>query len=105
MTKEEIIEALKEHYSRDIRKQLVKSILEQEKSMTDLDKDHVYKTINQIFSFVLQQSGWKMGSNSEKWNELPLEIMNESFPQLSSTKWYEEQILTTKQSINIEISN
>jgi len=105
MMKEEISNILKEHYSRDIRKQLVKSILEQEKSMTELDKVAVYKTINQIFSFVLQQAGWEMGNNSSEWNVMPLEIMDETFPKLSSTKWYAEQILITKQTIEIEMKD
>jgi len=103
MTKEEIIETLKEHYNRDIRKQLVKSIAEQEKEMSELDKPNVYKTINQIFSFVLQETGWTMRSNSKEWNDMPLEVMKETFPQITNTKWYAEQILMTKQSIDIEV--
>jgi len=105
MIKEEIIALIKEHYSRDIRKQLVKSILEQEKTMTDLDKADIYITINKIFSFVLQQSEWEIGNNSQEWNRMPLEIMIESFPKLDSTKWYKEQILSIKQSINLKVNN
>ena len=105
MTKEEISTTIKEHYSRDIRKQLVKRILEQEKTMKEVEKIDVYQTINQIFSFVLQQSGWKMGSNSTEWDAMPLEIMRETFPKISNTQWYTEQILLTKKSIKIEIND
>lgn len=103
MTKETIITTLKEHYPRDTRKQLIKTILEQEKTMSELDKANVYKTLNQIFSFVLQQAGWEMANNSQEWNEMPLEVMKESFPKLSSTKWYEEQCLTAKQAIDVQL--
>jgi len=27
--------------------------------------------------------------------------MNESFPQLSNTKWYKEQLIETQKSINV----
>ena len=101
MKQEEIITILKESYPRDIRKQLVKSILEVEKEEGDLSLQKPYQTINKIFSYVLQESGWKMGENSAEWNSVPLKIMEESFPKLSSTKWYKEQILHTQQNIDI----
>jgi len=105
MTKEEIVETLKEHYTRDIRKQLIKTLLEQEKTMKELDKANVYQTINQIFSFVLQESGWKMSSSSTEWDSVPLEIMSETFPKILTTKWYAEQRLLTQQNIEIKIKD
>jgi len=101
MRQEEIITILKESYPRDIRKQLVKSILEVEKEEADLSLQKPYQTINKIFSYVLQESDWKMGENSTEWNTTPLKIMEESFPKLSRTKWYKEQILHTRQDIEI----
>ena len=101
MTTDEIVETLKTHYSRDIRKQLIKSMLEVEKSEADLSLEKSYKMINQIFSYVLQESGWKMGENSDEWNDMPLKVMEESFPKLNSTKWYKEQIIQTQKSINV----
>ena len=98
MSQDEIIETLKATYSREVRKGLVKSILEQER-----EEKEEYKIINQIFSYVLQQSGWKMGENSTAWDASPLEIMNEVFPKLSTTKWYSEQILTTNQKVEVQI--
>ncbi len=103
MKKEEIITTLKEHYPKEIREELVRSILEQEKDITELEKKEVYKTINQIFSFVLQQAGWEITENSQSWNEMPLEIMKETFPKLNTTQWYKEQILTAKHSIDVQL--
>ena len=105
MKKEEIVTTLKEHYSRDIRKELIKSILRDEKNMTEQDKATLYQTINQIFSFVLQQSGWKMGSSSTEWDVMPLEVMEEAFPKITTTQWYAEQILLTKQTIEIALKD
>lgn len=104
MKQEEIVTTLKEHYPRETRKLLVKSLIEQEDTMTEIEKENVYKTINQIFSFVLDQSGWEMGQNSKGWNDMPLKVMIETFPKLSTTKWYEEQLLTTNQAIDIQIN-
>ena len=50
---EQIIDALKEHYTRDLRKQVVKSVRKYEK---DNDKEALkpsYNILNQIFSPVL----------------------------------------------------
>jgi hypothetical protein len=84
---------------------LIKTLLEQEKTMKEFDKANVYQTINQIFSFVLQESGWKMGANSNAWDVMPLEVMSEAFPKISSTKWYAEQTLMTQQNIEVKIKD
>jgi len=105
MKKEEIIETLKSHYPRDVRKQLVKAILEHEKSNDKIALESSYKMINQIFSYVLQESKWKIGENSEKWNVLPLEIMENTFPQLSTTQWYQEQNIISSQAIDVVLTN
>jgi hypothetical protein len=101
MKNETLINTLKEHYPRDVRKQLVKSMLEVEKKDTDLSLEQPYKMINQIFSYVLHENGWEMGDNSKGWNDTPLKIMNESFPKLSTTKWYKEQTIEVEQNIDI----
>jgi len=99
MKNTEIIETLKNTYSRDIRKKIVKTILADEK---ELDKSD-YTLINQIFSYVLNQLGWNMVENTEQWDNKPLEIMEASFPKIESTKWYQEQILTTTKMIEVEM--
>ena len=104
MNQETIIETLKTHYPKHVRKELVKSMLESERSEEPLTIEKQYKIINQIFSYVLQQSGWKMGENSEKWDETPLQVMTVTFPKLNTTKWYEEQNLTTKKNVEIQVN-
>ena len=99
MKKETIIQTLKDNYNRDLRKQVVKTILVNEKQSETPD----YKIINQIFSYVLKELNWKMAENTKEWDNTPLDIMEETFPKLESTKWYEEQILTAKKMIAMEI--
>jgi len=99
MIKQEIIETLKNSYNREIRKQLVKSILADEKSNGTAD----YKLINQIFSYVLSECGWDMAKNTLQWDTTPLDIMTESFPHIETTQWYKEKILTTKKNIDVEM--
>ena len=103
MNKEEITETIKASYSREVRKGLVRSILEKEKKDDEFAIKQQYKIINQIFSYVLQQSGWRMGENSGSWDSTPLGIMTDIFPKLSTTKWYEEQNLTTTQNVEVEV--
>jgi DNA-binding ferritin-like protein len=101
MKKETIIQTLKDNYNRDLRKQVVKTIIANEKQSEAPD----YKIINQIFSYVLKELNWEMADNTKEWDNTPLDIMEEVFPKLESTKWYEEQILTAKKMIEIEMRN
>jgi len=50
----QIIETLKDNYNRDLRKQVVKTIISNEKESKNPD----YKIINQIFSYVLKELKW-----------------------------------------------
>jgi len=99
MKKAEIIQTLKNNYNRDLRKQVVKTILADENEKDKPD----YKIINQIFTYVLKELNWKMAENTKEWDNTPLDIMEETFPKLESTKWFEEQILTAKQMIEMEM--
>jgi len=99
MKKTEIIQTLKESYKRDIRKQLVKSLQAEEKET----QTPSHKVINQIFSYVLSELGWEMAKNNQEWDNTPLEIMSETFPQIEKTHWYKEQILTAKKEIDVEM--
>jgi len=99
MKKAEIIQTLKDNYNRDLRKQVVKTILADENEKDKPD----YKIINQIFSYVLKELNWKMADNTKEWDNTPLDIMEEVFPKLESTKWFEEQILTAKKMIEMEM--
>jgi len=101
MNQDEIIATLKSHYSRDLRKQLVKSLLKAERSGDRMEIDRQYKVINQIFSYVLQESGWKIGVDSKQWNTQPIKIMLEVFPKLGESQWYKEEELAVDQSIDV----
>ena len=100
MNKDELIEALKSQYNRDLRKQLVKSLLVSEK---DKETTQQYKIINQIFSYVISQLGWTMAANTENWDSTPLDIMSEVFPKIKTTQWYSEQSLNIDRNINVII--
>ena len=97
MEKSEIIQTLKDNYNRDLRKQVVKSILTQEKEKDKPD----YKIIDEIFAYVLKEFNWKVPDNPKDWDYTPLDIMEEVFPKLESTKWFEVQILTAKKLIEM----
>ena len=99
MEKTQIIETIKDNYNRDLRKQVVKTIISSEKKSDKPD----YRIINQIFSYVLKELGWKMSDNTKEWDNTPLDIMEETFPKLESTKWFAEQILTAKKMIELEM--
>ena len=93
-----MIEALKAQYSRDIRKQLIKSLLEAEKEEETVTQ---YTLMNQIFSYVLAQLDWSMPRGTEDWDPTPLEVMHEVFPKIMASKWYQDQQLMAKQHIDV----
>ena len=101
MNRETLIETLKTHYPREVRKQLIKTILQHERDDNRLELTAQYKIINQIFSYVLHESGWRMGENSQAWDSKPLEVMSSVFPQIEDTEWYREQNIQTTQNVNI----
>jgi hypothetical protein len=101
MKKETIIQTLKDNYSRDLRKQVVKTLLANEKESNTPN----YKIVNQIFSYVLRELDWKMAENTEKWDNTPLNIMEEVFPKITTTKWFQEQLLTVEKMIEMEIKS
>lgn len=102
MKPEEIVQILKEQYNRDLRKQIVKSVLSHEKHN---DKEALQSSIhilNQIFSYVLSELSWSMSDESSTWDETPLEVMRDVFPKIETTKWYTDQLLQISQSIKVE---
>ena len=101
MKKETIIQTLKDTYNRDLRKQVVKTIIANEKQSDNPD----YKIINQIFSYVLKELNWTIAANTKEWDNTPLDVMEETFPKIESTKWFEEQKLTAKKMIEMEMRN
>jgi hypothetical protein len=100
---EEIIKTLKTQYPRDVRKQLVKSILQNEKDNVLQATEQQYIIMGQIFSYVLKELNWTMPTNSNEVDMKPLKIMEEVFPKIETTKWYKNQILTAKKNIGLKI--
>jgi len=98
MNKAEIIKTLKSQYNRDLRKQLVRSLLDAEKDKNTLTQ---YKLMNQIFTYVISELGWTMAANTKKWDSTPLDIMSEVFPKIKTSKWYLEQDLSIDTSIDV----
>jgi len=92
----EIIEILKTNYNRNLRKQVVKTILKNEKETNNPD----YKIIDQVFIYVQKELGWKLPENSQEWDYTPLDIMKEAFPHIESTKWYAIQIYAAKNALD-----
>ena len=105
MTKDEITEAIKSHYSRDLRKQLIKTILNNEQNKNIQEMEQQYHLLSQIFSYILKNSGWNMAENLNDWNNAPLQIMTEVFPQIESTLWYQDKNLSASGSIDVKIDD
>ncbi|MDM5271884.1 hypothetical protein PGH07_06815 [Sulfurovum sp. zt1-1] len=104
MTHDEIIESIKAQYNRDLRKQLVKSLLEHEKNKDQAAIKSGYQIMNQIFSYVLNQLGWTITDNASKWDSSPLDIMSTVFPKLETTQWFAQQQLNVKKSIELKMA-
>lgn len=105
MNQEALIKTLKEHYPRDIRKQLIKTMISNEKSNDKEALKQQYNLINQIFSYVLKECNWSMPANSNKLDSKPLLIIAKVFPKLDTTKWYQQQLLIAKQKIDVVMGN
>ena len=99
---EKIVSTIKEQYSRDLRKQIVKSILTSEKSDDKKVLEDSYKIINQIFAYIISELRWSMSQNTDKWDDTPLKIMIEVFPKIETTKWFKGQQLSVNNSINVD---
>jgi DNA-binding ferritin-like protein len=105
MKKNEIIDTLKAQYNRDLRKQLVKSILDAEVSKDSSLITQKYKLINQIFSYVISELGWTMAENTKNWDSTPLDIMSDVFPKIKKSQWYKEQQISVDQNIGVMMDN
>ena len=99
---EEIISRIKEQYNRDLRKQIVKSILKNEKDNNKKTLEDSYKIINQIFTYVIGELKWEISHNTDNWDDTPLKIMSEVFPKIETTKWFKEQQISVSKSIGVD---
>ena len=60
-----------------------------------------YQIIDQIFTYVQKELGWRLPEKEEEWDFTPLDIMKEVFPHIESTKWYALQISTAKNMLDV----
>lgn len=102
MNREDIIKTIKDSYNRDIRKQLVKSLIKNEKSKDKEAVDSSYKVVDQIFSYVISELGWTFSSDSTTWDDTPLQIMQEVFPNIDKSEWFESQLLQVRSSVELK---
>lgn len=99
---QKIVDTIKESYSRDLRKGIVKSLLEHEKNNNKETLESSYKVINQIFSYVMSELGWSIAKSTNNWDDTPLKIISEAFPKIETTKWFKDQQLLVTKSINLK---
>ncbi len=99
---QEIVETIKEQYTRSLRKQVVKSMLKYEKTKDKKALDSSYKVINQIFTYIISQLNWSISRDTNGWDDTPLEIISEVFPKIETTKWFKDQQLQVTNSISIK---
>lgn len=93
---EQIIATLKETYNRDLRKQVVKSILSNEKNNDKEALKASYNVINQIFSYIISELNWEISQNPSSWDYTPLKIISEVFPKIDNTQWFKDQQINIK---------
>ena len=96
---EKITEAIKEKYSRDLRKQVVKTMLKNEKSSNKKDLESSYNIINQIFSYIISELNWRIAQNTNVWDDTPLQILSEVFPKIETTAWFKNQQISLTNKI------
>ena len=97
-----IVDTLKEHYTRALRKEVVRNILKYEKGNDKKAQESSYKVINQIFTYIISELGWSISQNTNGWDDTPLRIISEVFPKIETTKWFKDQQLHVTKSINLE---
>ncbi|WP_455755945.1 hypothetical protein [Sulfurimonas sp.] len=90
---QEIVNTIKERYSRDLRKGVVKNILQHEKNDDKEAQEASYKMIDQIFSYIISELSWRLSENSNAWDDTPLKIISEAFPKIETTKWFKDKQL------------
>lgn len=93
---EQIINTLKETYKRDIRKQIVKSLIIHEKNDDKEALKSSHNILNQIFTYIISELRWKISPSSGSWDDTPLKIIAEVFPKLETTQWFKDQHINIK---------
>lgn len=102
MTEKEIVDTIKSKYTRDLRKQMVKAIIKNEKNDDKEALESSYNIVNQIFSYIMGELKWNISDNTTNWDDTPLRIMSETFPNLDTTNWFKELQLNVTKSIDLK---
>jgi hypothetical protein len=89
--KDAIIDAIKTQYDGNLRKNLVRALLDAEKTEDAEALKRTYTLMNRIFSYVLKELEWTIASSSEDWDDTPLHILESCFPGIEKSKWYKIQ--------------
>ena len=97
-----IVDKLKESYSRKLRKEIVNNILKYENNNDKQAQESSYKILNQIFSYIISELGWNISKSTSSWDDAPLKIVCEVFPKIEKTKWYEMQHINVKKPIELK---
>jgi len=97
-----IVDTLKAQYSRDLRKQIVKSIIKSEKNDDKLTKKSSYKIINQIFSYIISELNWSIANSTSNWDDTPHKLLCEVFPKIETTQWFKNQKIDVSKAINLK---
>lgn len=101
MTHQDIIDSIKSQYNRDLRKQLVKNLKDHEKNNNSEGIKSGYQIMNQIFSYILAQLEWNVADNALSWDESPLHILEDTFPHIEETQWFQGMQLNLRKSIEV----
>ena len=78
----------------EIRKQVVKTVLRDEKANDKEALKSSYNILNKIFAYIISELNWTISQNSATWDDTPLKIISEVFPKLESTQWFKDQQLS-----------
>jgi len=88
MSQQEIVDAIKTKYDRNTRKDLIKNIQKFEKAKNYEALQGGYQILQQLFAYILKELKWDISDRNLAWNEAPLEILTQSFPQIEQTQWF-----------------
>jgi len=88
MNNQEIIDAIKAKYDRNIRKGLIKNVLALEEAKDYANLQGGYQILHQLFSYILKELHWDINDRSLAWNKAPIDILHETLPQIEKTQWY-----------------
>ena len=94
--KENILNEIKASYSKTLRKEVVRNVLQHERNNDTEAIASSYETLNQIFSYIISQLNWEIPQNPSQLDDAPLKIIAEAFPKIDKTKWFKEQLLQIK---------